>query len=245
MGSIFHVDWVSYAPDLLRATLVAIEYTIVSFIGAAVVGFVLAVMRQSALRVPRYLAQAYTELFKNVPLLTPIFVIYFGLASLGLTLTTFQAGCLSLIAFYAAYLSEIFRGALQGVHNDQSEAGAAVGLTGYTTLFYVILPQAVRLALPGTGTMLVDMVKGTSLLVTIAGAELMTQAQLITSATFRPLEVYTVIGGIYFCLCYPLSVAVLHLEGAIKKGTPLSPRRRQLLRTVRHVALAPSPSAAA
>ena len=230
--TIFHVDWASYLPALAAATLTAIEYTIVSFIGAVIFGFVLALLRLSPARPARYLSQAYTELLKNMPLLVPIFVIYYGLASIGLILSTFEAGCLSLIAFYSAYLSEIFRGALQGVHHDQREAAQAVGLDSRATLFYVVLPQAARLALPATGTMLVDMVKGTSLLVTIAGAELMTEAQLITSTTFRALEVYLVIGAVYFCLCYPLSAGVLTFENAIRRGAPLGLRRRRLLRLV-------------
>jgi polar amino acid transport system permease protein len=230
--TIFHVDWATYLPDLARGTLTAIEYTAVSFVGAVIFGFVLATLRMSPARTIRYLSQAYTELLKNMPLLTPIFVIYFGLSSIGFTLSAFEAGCLSLIAFYAAYLSEIFRGALQGVHDDQREAAQAVGLDGRAMLFYVVLPQAARLALPATGTMLVDMVKGTSLLITISGGELMTEGQLITSDTFRALEVYLVIGAIYFCLCYPLSMGVLILEKAIRRGTPLGLRRRRLWRLV-------------
>jgi polar amino acid transport system permease protein len=178
-----------------------------------------------------------------MPLLTPIFVIYFGLSSVGLTLSTFEAGCLSLIAFYSAYLSEIFRGALQGVHRDQREAAEAVGLDGRATLFHVLLPQAARLALPATGTMLVDMVKATSLLVTISGAELMTEGQLITSETFRALEVYLVIGAVYFCLCYPLSMGVSAFERAMRRGTPLGPRRRRLWRLVVRRVPAASPRA--
>lgn len=225
-----HVDWATYAPDLARATLTAVEFTLVSFAGAAVLGFLLATMRLSPIPPARLVSRVYVELLKNTPLLTPIFVIYFGLSSAGLTLSTFEAGCLSLIAFYAAYLSEIFRGALQGVQGDQREAAQAVGLDGRATLFYVLLPQAARLALPATGTMLVDMVKATSLLVTISGAELMTEGQLITSETFRALEVYLVIGVIYFFLCYPLSMGVSVLERAIGRGVPLGPRRRRLQR---------------
>jgi ABC-type amino acid transport system permease subunit len=97
----------------------------------------------------------------------------------------------------------------------------------------VIFPQALRLALPGTNTMLVDLLKSTSLLVTISAAELMTQAQLITSDTFRALEVYGVISAIYFAVCYPLSQALLWLERQVRAGTALSPGRRRRLRKAR------------
>src|SRR5947209_5140299 len=85
-------------------------------------------------------------------------------------------------------------------------AGAApLGLSRLTTFTHVVLPQALRIALPGTNTMLVDLLKSTSLLVTISAAELMSEGQLIASQTFRALEVYAVIAAIYFALCYPLS----------------------------------------
>jgi polar amino acid transport system permease protein len=101
------------------------------------------------------------------------------------------------------------------------------------TLGDVVLPQALRLALPGTNTMLVDMLKSTSLLVTISAAELMSQGRLIASATFRALEVYVVIAAIYFAVCYPLSQLLLWLERRIHSGVPLSPRRRRRLRAAK------------
>jgi ABC-type amino acid transport system permease subunit len=123
----------------------------------------------------------------------------------GVKLDVFVAGALSLVLFYAAYLSEIFRAAIAGVHPGQNEAAHALGLGRGTTFGHVVLPQALRLALPGTNTMFVDLIKSTSLLVTISAAELMTQAQLIASETFRALEVYLVIAAIYFAICYPVS----------------------------------------
>lgn len=232
MPTIFHVDWFSYLPALVEATLVTLAFTVVSFAGAASLGLLVAVARLSSSRPLRWAAQIYTELFKNVPPLTPIFILYFGLASMGLVLTTFEAGCCALILFYGSYLSEIFRGALLGVPLHQHEAAQALGLRPSRVTLYVVLPQALRLALPGAGTMLVDLLKATSLLVTISASELMTEGTLITSITFRAFEVYLVIGAIYFCLCFPLSRGVLALEGAVRRGMPISPRRRRLHRTV-------------
>jgi polar amino acid transport system permease protein len=99
----------------------------------------------------------------------------------------------------------------------------------------VNFPQALRLALPGTNTMAVDLLKSTSLLVTISAAELMSQGRLITSATFRALEVYLVIAVIYFALCYPLSQLLLWLERKINAGVPLMPRRRRRLAVARRL----------
>jgi polar amino acid transport system permease protein len=231
--ALLKVPWSDYSTDLWHALLKTIEYTVVSFAGAALLGLVLALMRLSPLRGLRWPAVVYTELFKNVPLLAIIFLTYFGLASQGVKLGVFEAGSLSLIIFYAAYLSEIFRAAISGVHGGQQEAAEALGLSRRATFAHVVFPQALRSALPGTNTMLVDLLKSTSLLVTISAAELMSQGQLIASDTFRALEVYAVISVIYFALCYPLSQGLLWFERQIRAGVPLLPRRRRRLNAAR------------
>jgi polar amino acid transport system permease protein len=233
LASLFKVPWSDYTPDLWHALLKTIEYTLVSFAGAALLGLVLALMRLSPLKPLRWPAAIYTELFKNVPLLAIIFLTYFGLASQGVKLGVFEAGSLSLIIFYAAYLSEIFRAAIGGVHAGQQEAAEALGLGRRATFAHVVFPQALRSALPGTNTMLVDLLKSTSLLVTISAAELMSQGQLIASDTFRALEVYAVISVVYFALCYPLSQGLLWFERQIRAGVPLLPRRRRRLSAAR------------
>lgn len=229
----FQVPWSDYLPALGDGLVETVWFTIIGFVGAVVVGLLLALARLSRTRLLRLPAAVYTEVFKNIPLLAIIFLTYFGLASVGLRFDVFQAGCLSLVLFYGAYLSETFRAAISGVHNGQKEAADALGLGTVRTLGDVVLPQALRLALPGTNTMLVDMLKSTSLLVTISAAELMSQGRLIASATFRALEVYLVIAALYFAICYPLSQCLLWLERRIRSGVPLSPRRRRRLRAAR------------
>ncbi|CAM5386491.1 D-amino acid dehydrogenase [Streptomyces alboniger] len=194
MSGLFQVPWSDYRPDLLDALGRTVSYTVVSFVGAVLLGLAVALLRLSRAWPARALAAVYTEVFKNIPLLAIIFLTYFGLASAGVRLDVFTAGCVSLVVFYAAYLSEIFRSAIGGVHAGQTEAGEALGLGKAGIFGQVVLPQAVRQALPGTNTMLVDLLKSTSLLVTVSAAELMSEGRLITSATFRALEVYLVIG---------------------------------------------------
>ena len=179
------VQWGLYTSDLFSALLKTLEYTVLGFVGAVLLGLALALMRRSQTRVVRLPAGIYTELFKNIPLLAIIFITYFGLGSIGLRLSALAAGSLSLVIFYAAYLSEIFRAALGGVPPGQQEGAQALGMSRMRTFRQVIMPQALRLALPGTATMGVDLLKSTSLLVTIAAGELMSQAQLIASETFR------------------------------------------------------------
>jgi polar amino acid transport system permease protein len=221
------VQWSDYSSDLISALWRTLEYTLLGFVGAVLLGLALALMRRSPQRIVRFPAAIYTELFKNVPLLAIIFITYFGLASVGVLLDALMAGSLSLVIFYAAYLSEIFRAGLNGVHAGQQEGAQALGMSKMRCFLQVIMPQALRLALPGTATMLVDLLKSTSLLVTIAAGELMSQAQLISSETFRAMEVYLVIAAIYFAVCYPLSQLLLLLERKVQAGTPLTPARRR------------------
>ena len=229
----FKVDWGHYAPALAHGLRMTIEFTVASFVGAVILGIIVALLRLSRLRLLRIIAAVYTEVFKNVPLLAIIFLAYFGLAAVGVRLDVFQAGCLSLIIFYAAYLSEIFRAAISGVHHGQREAAHALGLGPIDTFAHVIFPQALRLALPGTNTMAVDLLKSTSLLVTISAAELMTQGSLIASETFRALEVYLVIAAIYFAVCYPISQGLLWIERRLRAGKPMTLSRRRRLRAAR------------
>ncbi len=233
LTALFEIQWSDYTSDLASALLKTLEFTVAGFAGAALLGLILALMRLSPSRALRIPAAIYTELFKNIPLLAIIFLIYFGLPSQGIKLDVFAAGTLSLVIFYAAYLSEIFRAAIGGVHGGQQEGAEALGLSRWATFAHVVFPQALRSALPGTNTMLVDLLKSTSLLVTIAAADLMSQGQLIASETFRALEVYVVIAALYFALCYPLSQGLLWFERQIRGGVPLLPRRRRRLRIAR------------
>jgi polar amino acid transport system permease protein len=232
----FRVPWGDYLDPLSSALVQTLKFTAGGFVGATVLGLLVALMRLAPLRPVRWLAHAYTDLFRNLPLITEVYIIYFGLASVGLLVGKFTAGVAALTLFYGAYLSEIFRAGLQGVTDDQREAGQALGLTSLATLRLVVLPQAVRLALPGTTTMMVDLLKSTSLLIVISGGELMTEASLITSDTFRAMEVYLVIGAVYFALCYPLSQLALALERRLRKGLPLSPKRIARWRIMRELA---------
>ena len=233
IGTLFQVDWQHYLPDLLAGVGYTLAFTVCGFSGAAILGLGIALLRVGHRRVPRTIAAAYTELFKNIPLLAIVFLVYFGLPSVGILLSSFAAGTLSLIVFYAAYLSEIFRSAISGVSPDQSEAAQALGMSKITIFTRVVFPQAVRTALPGTNTMLVDCLKSTSLLVLISAAELMSEGQQITSVTFRALEVYLVISAIYFCMCYPLSQILLSLERRVRAGAALLPGRRHRLATAK------------
>lgn len=228
-----NISWGEFIPDLIQGLLTTLRYTAVGFIGAVVLGMIAALMRRSNVWILRFIAAVYTEFFKNIPLLVIVFVIYFGLATTGLKLDAFSSGTVALVVFYGAYLSEIFRAAMNGVDHGQTEGAQALGMKGPAIFFTVIAPQAIRLALPGMNAYLVDLLKGTSILVTIAAGELMAKGQVIAAKTFLPLEVYVVIALLYFALCYPLSQLLLWVERKVHRGDPLFPGRAKLLQKIR------------
>lgn len=230
VNGLFKVDWGSYVGNLAHGIVITLEFTITGFVGAVLLGILLALLRLNDRSFLAKVARAVVEVFKNVPLITEIFITYFGLSSVGINLSAFAAGTLALVGHYGAYLSEVFRSGLKSVGTGQLEAGLALGMNRFGIFRKIVMPQAILVALPGTGTMLVDLLKGTSLMVTIGGADLMTQGQIVTSATFRALEVYIVIGAIYFALCFPLSSFMLYMERRLIQGRPFSPRRAKLLR---------------
>jgi polar amino acid transport system permease protein len=247
----FSVRWSEWTTPLLDGLSRTLEYTVLGFTAAALFGLVLALMRTSRVALVRLPAAVYTELFKNIPLLVIVFVLYFGLPETKsvfghwVVMGPFKAGVFGLAIFYAAYLSEIFRAALAGVHDGQREAAQALGLGRWSIFAHVVFPQALRLALPGTNTMLVDMLKSTSLLITISAGELMSVGQSISSQTFEVMEVYLVLAAIYFAMCYPLSQALLWLERRVRAGAALSVRRYRRLRTARELLAGIQPATAA
>lgn len=231
--SISSIPWGEYAPQVLAALGVTLQYTAVSFTCAILVGLLAALARSSKIRVLRWLAVLYTEFFKNIPLLVIVFVIYFGLPTIGLKYPAFISGSISLVLFYGSYLSEIFRSAITGVDAGQTEAAQALGMKKFAIFMRVISPQALRAALPGMNSYLVDLLKSTSLLVTISAGEVMSQGQLIAAKTFQPLEVYIVVAALYFIVCYPLSQLLLLLERKVRRGDALFYFRKRRLRMVR------------
>ena len=134
-----------------------------------------------------------------------LFVFFFGLPLLGFSVGAWTAVALSLSLYASAFFGEIWRGALQSVPKRQWEAGAALGMTYRHRFTHVVLPQAVRIAVAPTVGFLVQLVKNTSLTALIGFVELTRASQIITAATFAPLQVYLTAAAIYFVICFTLS----------------------------------------
>ncbi|MBK4720987.1 amino acid ABC transporter permease [Azospirillum sp. YIM DDC1] len=202
--------------DILRNLLLAARWTVVlslvSFIGGGLLGMALLYLRIGKARAGQMVVQGYVELFQGTPLLMQLFLAFFGLGLFGIDVPAWLAAGLALILWTAAFLVEIWRGCVESVARGQWEASASLGMGYVQQMRYVILPQAVRVAVPPTVGFSVQVVKGTALTSIIGFVELSKAGTVVTNATFEPFTVYGLVALIYFALCWPLSKSSQILE---------------------------------
>ncbi|ALO37069.1 amino acid ABC transporter permease [Alcaligenes faecalis] len=197
---------------LLDGALWTVVLSLISFIGGGLGGALVALARISSWRPLRYLAIAYIQIIQGTPLLVILFLSYFGLSIMGLTLPPLVAAGLSMTIYVSAYLGEIWRGSIQSVAQTQWEAAECLALSRWQRLSLVILPQAVRIATPPTVGFMVQIIKNTSLASIVGFVELVRAGQLINNSIFQPFLIYVLIAALYFALCYPLSAWSRRLE---------------------------------
>lgn len=202
--------------DILRNLLLATRWTIllsiVSFVGGGLVGGILLFMRIGKSRVLRIVSKYYVELFQGTPLLMQLFLAFFGLGLVGIAVPAWLAAGVALILWSAAFLTEIWRGCVESITKGQWEASSSLGMGYLQQMRYVILPQALKIAVPPTVGFSVQVVKGTSLTSIIGFIELSKAGTMVTNATFMPFTVYGLVALIYFALCWPLSKSSQILE---------------------------------
>ena len=202
--------------------IIAAQWTVllslIAFAGGALVGLPIALMRVSKVAALRLVASAYIQLIQGTPLLIVLFLSYFGLGIMGFKLAPLVAAGLSLTFYAAAFLGEIWRGCIEAVPKTQWEASDCLGLNAFQQYAYVVLPQAMRIAIPPTVGFLVQIVKNTSLASVIGFVELARAGQIVNNSTFEPFVIFSCVAAIYFALCYPLSVASRYLERKAHAG---------------------------
>ena len=201
---------------ILAATQWTILLSLLAFALGGLLGGVIAMLRISKLAPVRLAAAGYIQLFQGTPLLMQLFLIYYGLSLFGLRLDAWTAVTIAYTIYAAAFLGDIWRGCIQAIPKEQWEASRALALPYLPQLFLVILPQAVRVAIPPTVGFLVQLVKATAVASIIGFVELTRAGQLMTSATFQPMIVYPIVAGLYFALCWPLSVWSQYLEKRLR-----------------------------
>ncbi len=198
---------------LVLAIRWTIALTLLALVGGGVIGLLVAAFGASRQLPMRLLARTYVGVVQGIPLLAWLFIFYFGLSIVGYNLPPLVAATIGFSVYSGAFLGEIWRGALVAIPKTQWEAGVSIGLTYVEQLRHVIVPQAVRIAIPPTVGFLVQLIKNTSLAAVIGFVELTREGQLTTAATFQPFLVYLLVAALYFSLCYPLTRYSRILEG--------------------------------
>src|SRR6478672_3920568 len=188
------------APVMLTGAGNTLVFALASMIGGLALGFPVAVLRMSPYAALRWPATLYVSAMRGTPLLVQIFVIYYGLPSIGIEFTPVTAGVLALSLNSGAYLSESLRGAIQIIGQGQWRASFSLGLGYWQTLRHIVLPQALRVAVPSMSNTLISLIKDTSLVSVITVGELMLATKEVISVTFRPLPLYVAAAIIYWGL---------------------------------------------
>lgn len=207
-------DWhllIRVLPDLASAAVLTLEIFVLSLFASFLGGVVLAVARLAHGPV-RAVATVYVEFYRNTPLLTQLYFIFFGLPAVGIALPPFASGVLALTAQHAAFFAEILRGAIQSVDVGQRDAGQALGMTSSKVMSYVIFPPAIRDAIPAIGNQLVLLVQDTSLVSTIGIIELTLKGYMLAESTAASFEMFVGVGAIYLVFTSVMFVVTRRLE---------------------------------
>ena len=205
--------WADSLPQLLLATVkVTIPLSIIAFVLALVVAVLATVMRLSGIRPLRWLSRFYVWLFRGTPILVQLFIIFYGLPAAGITLSAWTSAILAFTLNTGAYAAETLRASVQSIPRGQLEAARTLNYTGWQTVRHVVAPQALRIALPPLGNDLIDLVKGTSLVMVITLADVFQVGRQIAATNFQPLALYAEVAVIYLAIFTVLSLLQSRLE---------------------------------
>lgn len=215
MYEFFFVLMPRYMPFLLEGAVTTILISVTSMTFAVILGLLVALGRLSRLGLLRYVLAAYVDIWRNVPLIVQLLVIYFSLPQLGISLPGFWAGVLGLSLNVGAYLSEVFRAAIGSVDSGQRDAGLSIGMSRVTIYQRVILPQALRVAMPTIGGYFIALLKDSALVSYIAVNELLRNGTIIISNTFKSMEIYLMVAMIYFIISFISARIVAYIERSL------------------------------
>ena len=187
-------------PVMLQGTAYTLLFAVASMLFALPLSGAITLVRVLRLPVAQRVVALYVSAMRGTPLLVQVFIVYYGLPSIGIEFSPITAGILALTLNVAAYMSESLRGSIQAVSQGQWLAGTSLGLTRTQTLRYVVGPQALRAAVPSLSNSLISLIKDTSLVSVIAVTELMLATKELISTTFQPFPLYLAAAGVYWLL---------------------------------------------
>ena len=203
---VWGIVWDSFPRLFGYAVRVTVPLTILSFALAMVLAIVVALIQFANVRGLRQLCRFYIWVIRGTPLLVQLYLVFYGLPSIGIVLEAFPAAVLVFGFNEGAYMAESVRGALESVTKGQIEAGSCVGMNYLQIMRHIVLPQALRIAFPSLSNSLISMLKGTSLAATITVMEMFRQAQVINGRVYESLALYSEVAVIYLFFCTILTV---------------------------------------
>ena len=203
---------VKLGPLLLLGAVTTIEITLIALVIAIVLGLSFALIQRARIVWLNWVIAAYVELFRNTPVLTQLFIIYFGLPYVGYKIPSFLAAVIGLGLNGGAVLTEVFRAGIAAIHAGQREAALAVGMTPWMSLRHIILPQTWRITLPPIGNYAIALFKDTAVVSAIAAPEIMFYARNLVTSTFETAFIYALVAILYFVLAFPMARIVDRLE---------------------------------
>ncbi|GGG08502.1 amino acid ABC transporter permease [Paenibacillus abyssi] len=198
-----------------RNTILA---SVIALLGSFAIGTVIAVFRITPIRPLRWAGAMYVEFIRNIPLLLVVFVFFYGLPSLGITLSGFVCGTLGLMIYTASFIAEAIRAGIMSVPKGQLEAAQASGLTYVQAMRYVVLPQAIKIVIPPLSNQSLNLIKNSSILGVFAGLDLMYFGDQIASRTYVTFDTYIFVALFYLVLTLPLSYMARQLERKLAKS---------------------------
>jgi glutamate transport system permease protein len=203
---------------LLGGLLVTLELTVLGFVGALLLGTVLAVFRVSPIAPLRWVGAVYVEVLRNMPLLTLLILVVFGLPDIGLTFSLFTSAALCMAAFAAAFVCEAVRGGINTVPVGQAEAARSLGFTFTQSLRYVILPPAFRTMVQPLVNIFIGVVLGSSLASAVGVSELTNRTQVLNLQSAEAVVLFLVSGAIYLAIALLGGAAGGALERRVSGG---------------------------
>lgn len=209
-------------PLLLGGAWVTLYISLISSSIGVALGLFIGMARVSRFRAVRTIATVYTEMIRGTPLLMQLIILYYGLPSVGINLEAIVAGIIGLSANSAAYVGEIFRAGIQSVGRGQMEAARAAGLTHLQAMRYVVLPQAFRMVLPPLTNEFVTMLKDSSLVSTLAIAELLRTGREVVAWKVNVFSPFAGVTLLYLAMTLPLTHVARYLERRIDPDRRLS-----------------------
>ena len=205
-------------PQMLLATLNTILAAGIGYAIATIVGLLFLLGQRTPIKIVNMINREIVEFIRSTPLLIQLFFVYFVIPQFGITLSAWVCGMITIGLHFGTYLSEVYRGALEGVPKTQWEACRALNFTTFYTYRRIVLPQAFPIAIPGMGNYLVGIFKDTPLLSTIGVAELFHAATAVGGYHYRYLEPYTIVGIIFLILSVPAAMGIRKLESSVNKS---------------------------